>query len=124
MTDRRFAIVALARAAAAALTFALLAVLPPAAGPAHALTLDEARQAGWVGERPDGYLGLVDPAAPAAARKLVDDVNVKRRAHYADIAQRTGADVRDVGILAGEKLISGANPGTFVMDAAGRWRRR
>jgi uncharacterized protein YdbL (DUF1318 family) len=124
MRNRRSAIISLARAAAAVLASVFLATLPPVANPALAGALDEAKSAGYVGERPDGYLGLVDPGAPASARQLVDDVNAKRRAHYADIAQRTGSNVRAVGILAGEKLIAGAPPGTFVMDSAGRWQRK
>jgi uncharacterized protein len=124
MSNRRSAILGLIRATAAILAIVMLALSPPAATPAFAGALDNAKSAGQVGERPDGYLGLVDPGAPAATRQLVDDINTKRRAHYANIAKKTGSNVRDVGILAGEKLIANAAPGTFYMDAAGRWQRK
>jgi hypothetical protein len=122
MRNRRSAIITLARAAAVAFVFVALA--SPLAVPAFAGALDDAKRDGLMGERPDGYLGLVDPDAPPAAQQLIDDVNARRRAHYADIAKKTGSSVRDVGILAGSKLIANAPPGTFVMDAAGHWQRK
>jgi hypothetical protein len=124
MCNRRSAIRGLIRATAAVLAIVAFGVSPPVTAPAFAGALDDAKRVGLVGERPDGYLGLVDPDAPPAAQQLVDNVNARRRAHYADIAKKTGSSVRDVGILAGDKLIANASPGTFVMDAGGRWRRK
>jgi uncharacterized protein YdbL (DUF1318 family) len=124
MPNRRSAILGLIRATAAVLAIVMLAASPLVATPAFAGALDDAKSAGYVGERPDGYLGLVDPGAPASARQLVDDINAKRRAHYASIATKTGSNVRAVGILAGEKLIANTPPGMFYMDAAGRWQRK
>lgn len=112
------------RAAAVLLAIVMLAVSPLTAAPAFAGALDKAKSAGHVGERPDGYLGLVDPGAPASSRQLVDEINAKRRAHYAEIAKKTGSNVRDVGILAGEKLIANAPSGAFYMDSGGRWRQK
>ena len=124
MRNRRSAILGLIRATAAVLAIVMLAASPPVATPAFAAALDSAKSAGYVGERPDGYLGLVDPGAPASVRQLVDDINAKRRAHYANIAKKTGSNVRAVGLLAGEKLIANAPPGTFYMNSAGRWQRK
>ena len=45
-----------------------------------------AREAGKVGEQPDGYLGIVGDANPALQR-LVDDINIKRRSIYAEKAK-------------------------------------
>ncbi len=124
MPNRRSAILSLIRATAAVLAIVILAVSPLVTTPAFAGALNNAKSAGHVGERPDGYLGLVDPGAPASARQLVDDINTKRRAHYANIAKKAGTNVRDVGILAGEKLIANSPSGTFVMNSAGRWQRK
>jgi len=92
--------------------------------PAEAGALEDAKAQGYVGERPDGYVGLVRGDAPSSVRSLVDKVNSGRRAQYADIAKRTGANARQVGILAGRKLIAGARPGTYVMDGRGSWKRK
>lgn len=89
---------------------------------AAASDLDAAKAAGWVGERPDGYLGVVSPSAPpSSAHALVEDINRRRRAHYREIAQREGTDVDVVAALAGKKLIARTPAGQYVMDAAGQW---
>lgn len=115
--DRRSLLRTLAGAGCLALTMAALY-------PAAAADLESAKRSGLVGERPDGYLGLVKGGAPAEVQAMVAQINAERRAAYAQIATRTGASVRDVGILAGKRLIAQAAPGTYVMDASGQWRRR
>lgn len=105
-----------------------LAVLATAAAagtrPALALDLDGAKAQGWIGERRDGYVGLVDAGAPAEARALVDQVNAERRAAYDGVARQNGVPREQVEALAGQKLIGRADAGSFVMDAAGRWIRK
>lgn len=110
---------------------AVLAALAALAGtgvlhavPAAALDLDAAKAQGWIGERRDGYVGLVDPSAPAEARALVDRVNAERRQAYENVAQQNEVPRNQVEALAGQKLIARAAPGSFVMDAAGRWIRK
>ncbi len=96
-------------------------VLAPAAiaGP-----LDAPKAAGQIGERWDGYLGLVDANAPASVRQLVERTNREREARYAEIAARRGVATADVAAIAGEKLVNEAPPGQFVMGPDGRWVRR
>lgn len=91
--------------------------------PAFAVTLDEARTQGLVGERRDGYLGAVGDAGDAL-RALIDRVNGERRKAYESVAAQNGVPRAHVEALAGQKLIGDAAPGTFVMDAAGRWIRK
>jgi len=86
--------------------------------------LDAAKAAGQVGERPDGYLGLVSPSAPAAVQQLVEEVNAKRKAKYAEIAKQNGTSAAAVAALAGPKLIERTEPGQYVMDAGGRWVKK
>ncbi|MEQ8395904.1 YdbL family protein [Thalassobaculum sp.] len=95
-----------------------------AVGPAMALDLDAAKAQGWIGERRDGYIGLAVASAPAEARALVDTVNAERRAAYQSVAEQNSVPRDQVEALAGQKLIGRAAPGTFVMDAAGRWIRK
>lgn len=93
-----------------------------AARPALALTLDEARAAGRVGEMPTGYLGVVDD--DPAVRTLVDSVNAQRRDRYKEIAEREDAPLAAVEQLAGARLIDRAGPGEYVMDVNGAWVRK
>jgi len=96
------------------------AVLPRAA---WALDLGEAKRNGWIGERRDGYLGVVD-GAPAEAQALVSQINQERRTAYDSVAASNSVPLNQVEALAGQKLIERAAPGEFVMDAAGRWIRK
>ncbi len=101
------------------LMWALLG-LPALAG---ANALDDAKAAGYLGERWDGYLGLVDRNAPQSVRALMERVNAQRREQYRDIAARNGVDLADVEKLAGAKAIARAAPGTMV-DTGNGWRPR
>ncbi len=92
--------------------------------PALAADLDGAKAAGQVGERVDGYVGLVDANAPDAVKELVERVNAGRRQKYAEIAAKRNAPVEAVAAQAGAKLTQRAQPGHYVMDASGRWKRK
>ncbi len=91
---------------------------------AAAATLDSAKADGWIGERPDGYLGLVRSDAPNDVKSLVEDVNGKRRARYEQIARQQGAPLSEVEKVGGQTAIEKTRPGHYVMDASGRWRRK
>ncbi len=107
-----------------ATSWALLACLLLLSLPAAASPLDDAKAAGLVGERPDGYIGLVSDGAPADIRGLVSSINEKRRAKYETIAKKSGASVGAVAKLAGDKLIARTAKGQYVLDAAGVWTRK
>jgi uncharacterized protein YdbL (DUF1318 family) len=101
-----------------------LLVLSVAVGatPAVADALDDAKAAGQVGERYDGYLGVVKDSA--SARALVADINAKRKAYYAKIAAKNGATVEATAAIAGAKLVKGAPSGQYVMPSASSgWQR-
>ncbi len=98
---------------------ALLALL--AAPAAYADALNDAKAKGYVGERPDGYLGVVSPNAPADAKALVDSINARRKQHYAKIAAKEGIDTVAVAVRAGDKLLKRAQPGHYVTTEGGGW---
>ena len=91
---------------------------------AHADALDDAKVAGQVGERIDGYLGVVDANAPADVRALVDQVNARREAKYQEIAAKQGAPVAAVAQITGKRLIERAPAGQYVLGADGQWRQK
>lgn len=99
------------------LVFFLLAV-----SPAFGISVEEAKTKGLVGERPNGYLGVVNPAAPEA-QALANEVNEKRRQAYEDIAKRNRTQLDAVEALAGEKAIQNTKPGYFVEGPSG-WTRK
>lgn len=124
MTGRRM-VLDFFKPAAGIVFLALLLLSALSFTPAVAASLDEAKAAGYLGERPDGYVGVVRQDAPQWARQLVDQINAQRREAYAELAGRTpGATVREVGIIAGRKLIERAPPGHFVMNELGQWEEK
>lgn len=82
-----------------------------------------AMEAGEVGERIDGYLGVIGNADAATVRK-VQDINNKRRAHYEKVAAETGTTIEQVARVTGEKLIAKAPAGSSIMDASGTWVKK
>lgn len=88
----------------------------------YALTLEEAKAKGLVGEKVNGYLGLVVPGN-ADAQALVREINQKRRQAYEEIASRDGANLSAVEALAGEKAIQKTKPGNFVEGPDG-WMKK
>jgi uncharacterized protein YdbL (DUF1318 family) len=103
--------------------FAALLLLLAAAPLASADELDAAKAAGHVGERADGYLGVVS-GAPGSAKGLVDSVNARRRAKYAEIAKQNGTAIESVAAIAGQKLIERTPSGQYVMGTDGSWKKK
>jgi len=87
---------------------------------AFADALDDAKAAGIVGEKRDGYQGLVSSGADAATQRLVQDINLKRRDRYREIAQATpGSTLAEVEALKGAKIIGQTPAGQYVQSASG-----
>ena len=86
--------------------------------------LDAAKQAGQVGERPDGLVGVVSGSAPADMVALVDRVNAERLARYEEIAASTGSTLDAVQAVAGAQLIDRTPAGQYIMTAAGKWMKK
>jgi len=86
-----------------------------------ALTLQEAKNEGIVGERIDGYVGLVENSAAVEVVAMVRDVNNQRRALYQQIARENNLSVDQVAALAYEKAVEATPSGQYVQDATGAW---
>ncbi|EHQ9396071.1 YdbL family protein, partial [Salmonella enterica] len=87
-----------------------------------ALTLDEARTQGRVGETLNGY--LVALKNDAETQKLVLDINHARRASYQQLADSNHLPVDEVAKMAGQKLVERARPGEYVQGINGKWMRK
>ena len=88
-------------------SFALITAL--ISSNAVALTLDEARAQGLVGETFSGYVELVQPNHKQA-QILVNEINQ--------------VTPESVARLAGEKLVARANSGEFVKGINGQWVKK
>lgn len=89
---------------------------------AFALSLEEAKSKGLVGEEPSGYLGVVAGSSDAGA--LAQEINSKRRERYQEIAKQNGTAVSAVEALAGKKAIENTPPGQYVKTPAGSWAKK
>lgn len=87
-----------------------------------ALTLDEARTQGRVGETLNGY--LVALKNDAETQKLVLDINHARRASYQQLADSNHLPVDEVAKMAGQKLVERARLGEYVQGINGKWMRK
>lgn len=91
---------------------------------AAAQDLAAAKRAGQLGERIDGYLGVVKASTPDEIRAMAEEINARRREEYAAIAADRGVPIEAVQQLAGEKLIARASSGEWVLGADGKWRQK
>ena len=83
---------------------------------------EAARSAGQIGEQPDGYLGYVSAPTPAV-RKVVDDINIKRKAVYTRDAP-AGSTVEQFAFVTGCNLIAKTKPGEKYKAPDGSWKTR
>jgi uncharacterized protein YdbL (DUF1318 family) len=103
------------------LALASLALTSPALAQDSALIV-QARRAGLIGERYDGYLGFV-ATPPAELRRQVNAINIRRRSLYYDLASRKGVTPEEVGITAACSLFRRLGVGEFYLPGQGGWQR-
>ncbi len=108
---------------AAPLTLVNLAAPASAQALSAKSIVDQAKQAGLVGEQLDGYLGFISNNVSADIRAAVNEINIKRKSLYTKIAREKGVSVSDVAGLSGEKLVAKAAPGTYVKLGDGQWHK-
>ena len=82
-----------------------------------------ARAAGQVGEKMDGYLGIVG-ASTAELQRIVNDINIKRRAVYSERAKANNATLEEYALTAGCQAILATSPGEKYQAPDGSWATR
>ena len=83
----------------------------------------QARSAGTIGERYDGYLGVIGAASPSL-RRQVAAINIRRRSLYSSLAVRRGATPAEVGITAACTLLGRVGVGEYYLMGTGTWQQR
>ena len=86
---------------------------------------EAARASGQVGEKLDGYLGVVG-AASSDLQRLVSDINIKRRALYSQRAQaaKPAVTLEEYALTAGCIAIARTQPGEKYQAPDGSWQTR
>lgn len=101
--------------------FVLTLLLVPAA---FAITLQEAKSQGLVGEQRDGYVGFVVTEVPTTVAELVLQVNNERRQRYQQIAKENGIAVEQVQALAYQQAVDATQSGHYLLNASGVWVKK
>ncbi|MFH1159277.1 MAG: YdbL family protein [Pseudomonadota bacterium] len=90
--------------------------------PAFALDLHQARNAGILGEKNDGYVAVLKKTPEAET--LAKEVNGKRAQEYERISKQNNQPVKVVATLAAQQIIEKLTPGDQYQDADGSWKTR
>jgi uncharacterized protein len=99
------------------------AVLAAPGGAQESASVMQARSAGLVGERFDGYLGFVTNPSESL-RRQVNAINIRRRALYSNLARRKGVSTEEVGITATCTLFARVPVGGYYLTSDRGWLRR
>ena len=91
---------------------------------AWAIDIRDAKEQGLVGEANSGYIAAVQSPASAEVRALIADVNGKRKAQFAQTAQKTGVTVAQVANRFYELAVQKTAAGNYYQDAGGRWKKK
>ena len=92
--------------------------------PSWAISLQDAKSQGLVGEQPNGYLGLVKANASADVKAMMNDINAQRKQEYQRIAKSNNTKLDVVEALAGKKAIERTPSGQYVKLPSGQWAKK
>jgi hypothetical protein len=87
-----------------------------------AMSLEQAKKQGLVGELPNGYLGAV--VSNNDVNSLVDKVNKRRKDIYLKLARKNNLTMEQVTKLAGEKALAKTKSGHLIKSVAGKWVKK
>ena len=103
---------------------AMAALAVPGSAPAqNPNAILAAKRAGTIGERYDGYVGIVNANASAEVRRQVAALNIRRRTLYSNLAARKGVSPEEVGITTACSLLRRVSIGEYYLLGQGGWRR-
>lgn len=86
--------------------------------------IDTAKTTGVVGEKADGFLGLVKGDAPGDVIAAMQAINAGRQAVYRETAAKTGVTPEAAGQATALKLYARMPPGEYWQALGGNWTRK
>jgi uncharacterized protein YdbL (DUF1318 family) len=89
---------------------------------ASAITLQQARQQGLVGETSGGYLAV--RVASDNVTTLVAEINQQRQQQYQRLAQENHLPRESIASMAGRKLQQRALSGEFILNPQQQWIKK
>jgi uncharacterized protein YdbL (DUF1318 family) len=91
---------------------------------AFALSLQEAKSGGLVGERNDGYLGYVVTPPRDDVKAVVKQVNNKRRAKFSESAKNNNLKTEQVANRFYQRALQATEKGNYYQNASGTWVKK
>ena len=91
---------------------------------AFALSLQEAKSGGLVGERNDGYLGYVITPPRGDVKAVVKEVNNKRRAKFIESAKSNNLKTEQVANRFYQRAMKATEKGNYYQDVGGAWIKK
>ncbi len=85
--------------------------------------LTQPKKDGIIGEKFDGYIGLVRSASPEI-KALVTETNQKRKEKYQEVAIAKQLPLNKVELIAGESNINKTLVGDYIMLTEGQWQKK
>lgn len=89
-----------------------------------AISLDEAKNKGLVGELTNGYLGHVVAKPSNEVKQLIATINKKRKTAYIKKAKEAGVSLQIMEQNVGKRLINRAKSGHYVSNGKGSWQKK
>ena len=83
--------------------------------------VDDAKAKGLVGETIDGYLAFVEDNGSAELQAAVNEINIRRKSVYTQLARDRNTSPENVAGVSGEKLTAKAKSGEKVKLSDGNW---
>lgn len=83
--------------------------------------LGDAKAQGLVGEKPDGYLGVI--VSSSGTQDLVTTINAKRKSTYQKLANKNNLELAQVEALAAKKAFSKTEAGHYIW-VNGSWSKK
>ena len=91
---------------------------------AFALSLQEAKSSGLVGERNDGYVGYVVTPPANDVKTVVKEVNNKRKAKFTHSAESNNLKTEQVAYRFYQRALQATAKGNYYQDASGAWVKK
>lgn len=94
------------------------------ATPSWAISKDDAKAQGLIGEQSNGYLGIVTASPSPDLKALVKSINAKRQEAYSSSAQKAGVERAVFESRMGQRLLENTPQGQFIRLPNGKWTRK
>jgi uncharacterized protein YdbL (DUF1318 family) len=104
--------------------FATLLLLISFSSPSFALSMDEAKSKGLIGETSLGYLSSVKASPSSAVAALVTSINQQRKMAFTSKAVKAGVSVDVISKRVAQRLFAKAAKGNYLRNPAGKWYRK